>query len=149
MRPQRYILHANDDTREHVRANAHAFIDRLPAGKSWQIEVREWHKPRSSQQRKALFAAAYGAIMEATGLQGEREKEHLHEYMCMSYWGTKPGVMPGMVVPVRTTTTNEHGERDEIDTQTAMEFYAFIQRKAAECGIDVPDPDPFWREKKA
>jgi len=148
VKPQRYILNANDDNRDHVRANAQGFIDRLPSDKSWQIEVREWHKPRSGQQRKALFAAAYGAIMEATGLQGEREKNQLHEYMCMEFWGSKPGVMPGMVVPVRTTTTNERGERDEIDAATAIEFYEFIQRKGAECGIDVPDPDPFWREHR-
>jgi len=29
----------------------------------------------------------------------------------------------------------------------ALEFYAFIQERAAEYGYDVPDPDPMWRAR--
>jgi hypothetical protein len=49
--------------------------------------------------------------------------------------------------PVRTTTTNEQGERDVIGKLLMAEFYEFIQRRSAEVGFDVPDPDPLWFTK--
>lgn len=139
-----YVLHKGDIRRDEVKANLHAFVDRLPESKSWVLVVTEYHKPRSDQQRKALFAAAYKPIMEHMGLRGERDKEDLHAFWCGEYWGWHPQLRNK---PLRTTTRNERGERDEISTVDALDFYAFIQQRAAMQGIDVPDPDHFWREK--
>jgi hypothetical protein len=50
--------------------------------------------------------------------------------------------------PVRTTTTNEAGERDVVDTVTMARMYDFIQRTAAGYGIDVPSPDPMWSQRE-
>jgi hypothetical protein len=50
--------------------------------------------------------------------------------------------------PVRTTTTNEAGERDVVDTVTMARMYDFIQRTAAGYGIDVPAPDPMWSQRE-
>jgi hypothetical protein len=30
----------------------------------------------------------------------------------------------------------------------ALDMYAFIQRRAAENGIDVPDPDPMYAQRE-
>lgn len=141
-----YVLDAKDPNRENVRANLHAFIDRLPTTQSWQFAVTKYHKPRSDKQRKALFGAAYRPLMEYMGLRGERDKEDLHAFFCGEYWGWHP-VLKNK--PVRTTTRNERGEREEINTVDALEFYAFIQQRAAEQGVMVPDPDPFWKEREA
>lgn len=141
-----YILHAKHPDRELVRANLHAFIDRLPDTKSWQVIIEQYHKPSTAKQRRSLFGVAYKAIMEATGLRGSRDKERLHENMCGEFFGWKDAPMVGRV-PVRTTTTNERGEREKITTLVALEMYAHIQHLAAEYGVDVPDPDPLWREK--
>lgn len=46
--------------------------------------------------------------------------------------------------PFRTTTRDDKGKRDVISTLEMADFYAFIQRKSAENGFDVPDPDPDW-----
>lgn len=142
---QRFYLHAKDPGRVLVRANLHAFIDRLPDDKPWLITVEPHRKTRTGKQRRALWSAAYGPVMEFIGLEGAEDKRELHRYFCGAYFGTKLDVL-GREVPIRTTTRNERGERDEIDTIEALAFYAFIQRKAAEQGVDVPDPDPFWRE---
>lgn len=139
-----YILHKGDPNRELVRANLHAFIDRLPESESWEFEWHKYHKPRSDKQRRALFGAAYKPLMEFMGLRGERDKDDLHAFFCGEYWGWHPALKNK---PLRTTTRNERGERDEISTVDALDFYAFIQQRAAEQGVMVPDPDPFWKEK--
>ena len=144
---QTYALHKLDPRRDLVRANAHAFIDRLPLTKSWRIEIKELHKERSLEQNDAMFGVAYKIIMEASGLEGDAEKRQLHRDFCGDFFGWTDGPL-GHRRPVRTTTKNERGAKELIDTRTMCDLYAFIQRKAAEFGIDVPDPDPLWFEKK-
>lgn len=147
-KPATYQLNANGPEREGVKQRAHDFIDRLPADKSWVVTVAPFVKKRSSKQRASLFAVAYGAIMEATGLRGAADKDDLHEFFCGEYWGwtEATGLMKSR--PVRTTTTNEAGERDEISTLQALDMYAFIQKRALDNGIDVPDPDPMWSQRE-
>lgn len=140
-----YVLDPRDPDCDIYRANMSAFVDRLlAAGKRVRAEVGIYTKPRTDRQRKALFAAAYKPIMERMGLRGERDKDDLHAFWCGEYWGWHPELRNK---PLRTTTRNERGERDVISTAEALDFYEFVQQRAAERGIDVPDPDPFWREK--
>jgi len=141
----RFILHAGDDERPRILANCAAFLGQLPPSKSWQIEIVPYVKKRSPKQRRALFGAAYKALMEFAGLEGSEEKNELHRFMCREYFGERPDAL-GRMVPVRTTTKNERGEHDEISVDEALKFYAFLQRKGADVGCYVPDPDPFWRE---
>ena len=140
---QTYALHKLCPRRDLVRANLHAFIDRLPLEKSWRIEIKELRKERSLRQNSALFGVAYPIIMAATGLQGDADMAQLHRDFCGDFFGWTDGPL-GHRKPIRTTTTNERGERELIDAATMAQFYAFVQRKAAEFGIDVPDPDPLW-----
>jgi hypothetical protein len=143
--PQIYILDGKDAAADaRIRANLHAFLERLPADKAWRVEIHPHREARSKQQRKALFGVAEKAIMEHMGLQGSREQQQLHTYLCGEYFGWKEDAL-GRKVPERTTTTNERGEREEIDRERAADMYSFIQRLAAEHGIDVPDPDPEMR----
>ena len=143
---QRYQLNASGPERPQVMANAHAFLDRLPANKSWVVEVKEYRKVRSLDQNAATFGVAYRAIMEATGLEGDADRKQLHRDFCGDFFGWTDGPM-GHRKPVRTTTTNEAGERDVIDAETMSRMYGFIQRTAASYGIDVPNPDPmYWRK---
>ena len=146
---QTFILRANDDGRSLVLSNAHSFLDRLQASQSWELTIKRHVKKRSDKQRGALFGLAYKAMMEFSGLEGEQDKQELHSFFCREFFGTKE--TPFGPRPIRTTTKNEQGEYDEIDTQTALAMYAFIQRRAAEVGCFVQDPDPMfgmdrWKE---
>ena len=114
-------------------------LDKQP----WKIEARPYRKDRSAEQNAALWGVAYPPIMEATGLRGEKDKEELHEYMCGEYFGWVEYSILGKrkVRPRRTTTTNEDGNRDLLDTVVMADFYGFVQQRAAENGIYVPDPE--------
>lgn len=147
MKPQLYQLNANGPERPGVTQRAHDFIDRLPADKSWVIEVKPFVKKRSLDQNAATFGLAYKVIMEATGLEGEEDRKQLHRDFCKLFFGEVDAGM-GRTRPLRTTTKNERGEDDLIDTAEMAKFYNFIQRKAAEFGIDVPNPDPMWSQRE-
>ncbi len=146
MKAQTYQLNASGPERQGVTQRAHDFIDRLPADKSWVIEIKQYHKKRSLDQNAAIFGLAYKVIMEATGLEGDAERKQLHRDFCGDFFGWVTGPM-GHRKPVRTTTTNERGDRDVIDTATMARMYDFIQRTAAGFGIDVPSPDPMWTQR--
>jgi len=135
-----------DKYRNQVKANLIAFIEALPADKAWSIEVEPLRKERTLKQNKALFGVAYAELMEQTG----NEKVDLHEFFCMEFFGRTEKVIFGHVktVPVRTTTTDENGKHDVVPTEVFAQFYDFIQRKSAENGFHVSDPDPMWRMAK-
>jgi hypothetical protein len=146
MKAATYQLNANGLERPGVTQRAHDFIDRLPVDKSWVVTISRYVKKRSLDQNAAMFGLAYRVIMEATGLEGETERKQLHRDFCGDWFGWVDGPL-GQQRPRRTTTKNERGEDDVIDTATMAEFYNFIQRKAAAFGIDVPDPDPLYYRK--
>lgn len=118
-------------------------------GKPLKVEIKEWKEDRSTQQNAALWAAAYPPIMEATGLRGAKDRDDLHAYFCGEYWGWVETELFGRKKqnPARTTTHNYEGKREVISWEIMSAFYSFIQQRAAEHGIYVPDPDPAWRER--
>lgn len=125
-----------------VYANAADAMSSLDKTKTWDIEIRPHVKVRSESQRKSLFGLAYKILMGFIGLRGAEDKQYLHNYFCIKYFGPHPK-LPNK--PLRTTTKNELGEREEINTKVAIEFYALIQQMAAELGVVIPDPDPMSR----
>lgn len=135
-----------DNNRENVKANLVAFIDRLPVDKAWQVTIEPLKKDRTQPQNKALFGVAYAELQEQTG----NDKDDMHWYMCGEYWGWTEKDTFGKVqkVPMRTTTTGFDGKRDVIPTAMFADFYNFVQRRAAENGFYVSDPDPLWFQDK-
>ena len=127
-----------------ARANCIKAITEAPD--FYVVEIHKPKKDKTNLQNAALFAVAYPAIMDALGYSGADEKEYLHEIFCGEFFGTKTISIMGKLKkrPIRTTTTNEAGKRDLISTVEMAEFYAYVQRKAAEFGIIVPDPDATW-----
>ena len=124
------------------------FVRHYLPGKDLSVDIEEVAEERTGKQRRALFGVAYKSLMEQMGLAGEREKDQLHEMMCGEYWGWTWSLTLGARsrVPVRTTTRNERGERDVLSVRQQMAFYAWLQRRAAEYGYEIPDPEPeFFR----
>jgi hypothetical protein len=116
------------------------YLSLLPADKPFQVEVRPYRKTRSDSQNNALWGVAYAAIREETG----NDPDDLHEYFCGERFGWVDKQVMGKVKPVprRTTTKDENGKRSVLTTAEFMDFYAFVQQRAAEvCGVYVPDPN--------
>lgn len=139
---QRYQLNANGPERGQVLANALAFLQRLPANKSWRIEIKQARKERTGDQNAALWGVAYPPLCEATGY----EPDDLHDAFCRKFFGTAQRNVMGELVsgPRRTTTTNEQGERDVMPAADFARFYDLVQQIGAEIGVDVPSPDPMY-----
>lgn len=119
------------------------FLLALPE-KAYRVEVKEHRNTRSIQQCRYLNGVAYKLLSEATGY----ERDDISEYMCGQYFGwrtkkvpRKPGCKGTEEVPVRTTTTNESGEREVLSKMEFVDFVAFVQRFAAERGVFIPDPE--------
>lgn len=120
-----------------------AFLSALSLKQGFQLVVSDIKKHRSSLQNRALWGVAYKTLQDATG----NDPEDLHAYFCGEFFGWHEYDVMGQrrKRPLRTTTTNEHGERDVISTVQLCELYAFIQQRSAETvGVFVPDPDPMW-----
>jgi hypothetical protein len=147
MKPQRFQLNKGGPERPVVTERAARFITELSTEKSWLIEVRQYHPKRTLKQNATLFGPAYDVIMEATGLEGEKDRARLHANLCCDYFGYKDVPMVGRM-PRRTTTTNERGESDTLNTVEMAKFYNFIRRTATEYGIYIPEPDPLYKMPK-
>lgn len=141
----KFILHANDKNRAQILANAVSFLHQLPDTKSWELTIEPHKREYTGKQRRSIFGPAYKALMEFSGLDGDEEKRQLHFWMCGEFFGWKHGDFGQR--PIRTTTKDENGKKNPISTAEAVRFYEFLQRKGAEVGCYVPEPDAFWREK--
>jgi len=142
------ILHkAGDHTRESVLRNAHAAIDALDAKKAHRIEIAEYRAPRTQDANAYLWAVPYPLLVREHG----NLTEEWHELFCGEFFGWRERSLPGgrnEKVPVRTTTTNEEGKRDVVPGSVFWDFVELVRRFAAESGVYVPDPDPFWKEAR-
>lgn len=144
---QKFVLHAGDPERMRILANCAAFLGKLTAAKSWTIEIKQSVKERTDPQNKALWGVAYPALQAATG----QPANDWHEYMLGEWFGWVEYTLFGKrkLRPARTTTTGYDGEQNKLSTAEFAEYYEFIQARASENGVFVPDPDPLWREAKA
>lgn len=134
-----------------VLKNAQITLARLDPEQAWQITAEIVKSKRSDSQNAYLWAVPYKLISEVTGY----EVEEVHEYCLGRFFGWKDKKVPKTPrnpsgvesVPVRTTTTDEHGKRSVLSVDVFSEYVAFIQRFGAmKLGIVIPDPDPMFRE---
>lgn len=131
-----------------------AFLSGLSASRSWRITIAEERSTRSIQQCRYLNGVAYKLLGEKTGY----ERDDISEFMCGTYWGWKQVKVPKTPSnpqgvddqPIRTTTTDDMGNRNVLTTTEFMDFVAFVQRFGASKGVFIPDPDPeYCRQDEA
>jgi hypothetical protein len=122
------------------------YLESLELDHAWRVSVEERKSERSMQQNRYLFGVAYVLISAATGY----EKDDIHSSLLGKHFGTKLKRVPkskynreGFTeVPLRTTTTDEHGRRSVLGKTDFAEYVAFVQRFAAEnLNLVIPDPD--------
>lgn len=129
------ILKGEDPARKLARLAA-----TLSTAKAWRVKVEEHKRKRSDSQNAALWGVAYKTLRDETG----NDPEDMHRYFCGEFYGWVEYEIFGQTrkKPRRTTTTDENGKRNVISTTDFMDFYAFIQQRAAETvGVYVPDPN--------
>ena len=137
-------------SRENVINRLLDAVMNLPLDKGWRVWIEEVKSERSLAQNAYLFAVPYKLLSDRTGY----EKEDIHEHLLGKHFGTKLKRVPRTnynpqgveEVPVRTTTTDEHGRRSVLSKTAFSEYVSFVQRFGAQHGVVIPDPDPEWRE---
>lgn len=122
-------------------------LESLPLDHAWKVSVEEKKSERSLSQNAYLNGVAYPQIVDATGY----ERDDIHEELLKKHFGVKLKRVPrcrdypdGLKeVPLRTTTTDDHGRRSVLGKAAFSEFVAFVQRFASQnLGIVIRDPDP-------
>ena len=108
-----------------------AFIDRLPMARKWKVVVDLYKKTRSNEQNRYLWGVAYKALEDATG----QPKEDWHDYMLGEFYGWEEKEMFGKkkLRPLKRSS--------KLTTSEFCDYVAFIQQRAAENGLYVPDPN--------
>lgn len=108
-----------------------AFIESALPGKPLRVTVEVAKRKRSDEQNRALWGVAYKALEDATG----NDPKELHNFFLGEHFGWE-------VIDVMGQKKRIPAKRSKrLSTVEFAEFYAFIQRRAAECGYYVPDPN--------
>lgn len=129
--------------REARIASVERFLRQAMPGKKLLVEVKAYRPERSPAQNNSLFGVAYPPLMEFMGLAGDEEKQELHRDFCGEFFGWVASPLGNGRKPKRTTTRDEYGNRDVLDTSRMQEFYEFVQRKGSEIGCYVPSPNEY------
>ena len=128
---QTFVLH-KDATRERVLGNLVRFVQSLPDSKAWKVEVAQYARRRSDEQNRYLWGVVYPAFEQA--LEGW-DKEDIHEYLLGEHFGWQriEGMGRAKVKPLKRSSKLTKAE--------FADYVDFCQRKGAEHGIYVPDPE--------
>lgn len=100
------------------------------------VQCEPWKAPRTNPQNAYLWAAVYAPLVERCGFTAEE----WHSYFCQLHFGTVQHVKPSgeiEMVPLRTTTKNEHGKRDVLKGKAFADFVTFVEAQCAERGVFV------------
>ena len=140
-------------SRENVINRLLDVVMNLPLEKAWRVSIEEAKRERSHPANAYYWSCVVTAISEATGY----EVDEVHEYLCGTRWGWKDKKVPktprnplGLEsVPIRTTTTNERGQRSVLSISEFIEFTEFARRFAfRKLNLVIPDPDPDYASKR-
>ena len=116
---------------DRLRCNAIDLLSRLDKTKLWKITIEPFSDTRSQQQNRYLWGVCYATLEASTG----QEAEDWHEYMLgeWSGWETVSLLGKRKLKPARRSS--------KLSKVEFMDYVGFIQRRAAENGIYIADPD--------
>ena len=97
----------------------------------WKVTVERYAKKRSDQQNRYLWGVAYKALQDATG----QPAEDWHQYMLGEHFGWEEVELFGK------KKIRPRGGSSKLSTIEFGNFVDFIQQRAAENGLYIPDPN--------
>lgn len=118
----------------------HALLQFIEANQDKRLlwEVKPYKKPRTLGMNAYHFSQVITPLANYIG----ESPEETHRNLCGLYWGWVEKDLGGGLVlrkPRRTTTTNEHGERDVVPWEVMSDFIEFCKAKAAEIGCPLSE----------
>lgn len=150
-RGENILLPKESETKRAVRIQRIATrLADVPLDQVWQLILQPFKYERTNQQNRYLRGVCTKMLAEHIGY----EEHEMHAQLCGLHFGWKveacmptPNNPKGIRdVPVRTTTTDENGDRDVLGKRDFWDYVEFVQRFGAENGVVIPDPDPnYWR----
>ena len=122
------------------------FLESLPYDKAWSVTTEEAKSARSLSQTAYPWGVCYPLMADASGY----EVDDIHEECLKRYFGTKQKKVPKChdhpdgvkESPLRTTTTDENGNRSVLGKMAFAEYVERVRRIAAFMDCVIPDPDP-------
>lgn len=104
----------------------------LDSEKTWEVAVTEKKRRRSEQQNRYLWGVVYKTLCEH--LEGW-DAQDVHEYFLGEHfgWEVLEGLGRKRMKPIRRSS--------RLNKMEFADYIAFIQRKAAELGVFIPDPE--------
>lgn len=116
--------------RERIADNLRDFVMSALPGKELRVEVCEYRKRRSDDQNRYLWGVVYATLRNATG----QPADDWHEYMLGEWAGWEETALFGRkrLRPLRRSS--------KLSTVEFADYVAFIQQRAAENNIYIPDP---------
>ncbi|WP_286075671.1 hypothetical protein [Stenotrophomonas sp. 59] len=134
--------------RESAIKNLSEMLRFYSAGKPVNVKISIARPERTPPQCAYLWAVVYPLLADAKGY----ERDDVHEYLLGCHFGWREKRLPGgrvEQVPIRTTTTDEHGNRDVLEGRAFWDYVEFCQRVGARAGVFIPDPDPSYNLQRA
>ena len=125
------ILPMDREDRAKALPSLFKFLENLGNGR-WKVTVEKFRLTRSHQQNAYLWGVCYAELQKALpGL----DRNDVHEYMLGEWggWQSLDGFNGRISRPLRRSS--------KLSVTDFMDFVSFIQRKAAEHGVHIPDPD--------
>lgn len=125
------IIHKSEP-REAAAERIAKHVRRLPADKVWHVDFKEKKPKRSEQQNRYLWGVCYAELLKH--LPGW-DVDDVHTYMLGEHFGWE--IIEGMGKKRMRPLKRSSG----LNKQEFSDFVAFVQRKAAEHGVVIPDAD--------
>lgn len=114
-----------------------SFLAALSKGRAWRITVEELRTTRSQQQNRYLWGGVYPAILKH--LPGWTADD-VHEY-CLGEWAGWE-----LLEAFGRKRYRPLKRSSKLSKMEFVDYIADIQRRMAERGIYVPDPDENFAE---
>ncbi len=120
------------------------FLESLPLERAFEVIVKPHVRKRSEQQNRYLWGVCYATILREGGeaLRGWRDTD-LHEHF-LGEWAGVERMKIGTSIYLRPRKRSSN-----LNKQEFADYILFLQQRAAELGILIPDPDQYLAEAAA